>query len=179
MGCGLDSGNTAEECAIDHWSPALLPLNAHRELNRKWRAYCHDPGCSAERSLEYDAPGRHVRWKSFCGHHDKEVVRPYLAKLIGVCMPSGRPRSVSRDELTELALADLSPQSLRLGLLELAGMPTAEALARLGIGPTHKRRVIDPLRRLGKLPVSVSLRSSAPLPVSVTPELPAPVSSRR
>ncbi len=165
MGCGLDSGSTAEECAIAHWSPALLALNAHRERNGQWRADCPVPGCRSGRSLEYDAPGRHVRWKSFCGHHDKEAVRPYLAKLVGACMPSGRPRTVDRDELTEL--------------LELAGMPTAEALARLGIGPTHKRRVIDPLRQLGKLPVPVSRRRSAPLPVSVTPELPVSVSLRR
>ena len=69
------------------------------------------------RSLEYDAPGKHVRWRSFCGKHDREAMRPYLVKLIGACMP-------------------------------------------LGIGPTHKRRVIEPLRKLGKLPVLVSRRRS-------------------
>lgn len=180
MACGLDSGSTAEECAIAHWSPALLALNAHRERNGQWRADCPVPGCRAERSLEYDAPGKHVRWKSFCGDHDKETVRPYLKKLVGACMPSsGRREAIRHDEVIDLALADLPPQSLRLGLLELAGLTTGEALRRLGIGPTHKRRVIEPLRRLGKLPVSVSPRRSLPLPVSVTPELPASVSLRR
>jgi hypothetical protein len=158
----------AEDCAADHWSP---PLNGRRERNGQWRADCPVPGCGASRALEYDAPGKHVRWKSFCGTHDKETVRPYLAKLIGQCMPSGRKgrAAIDHDELTELVLADLPPQSLRLGLLELAGMPTAEALAKLGIGPTHKRRVIDPLRKLGRLPISVTFRRSRLLPVSVSP----------
>ena len=144
MACGLGLPD-AEDCAADHWSPVL---NGRRERNGQWRADCPVPGCSAKRALEYDAPGRHVRWRSFCGDHDKEAVKPHLAKLVGPCMPSGR--RVIDAELVALATADLPPQSLRLGLLEMAGMTTAEALAELGIGPTHKRRVIDPLRRLGR-----------------------------
>jgi len=180
MGCGLDADATAEECAIAHWCPALLSLNSHREPSGQWRADCPVPGCGASRSLEYDAPGKHVRWRSFCGHHDKEAVRPYLAKLIGPCMPGGRRREAIRhDEVIELALADLPPQSLRLGLLEMAGMTTGEALAALGVGPTHKRRVIEPLRRLGKLPAPVSFRRSLPLPISVSSGLPVSVSSAR
>lgn len=165
MACGLGLPD-AEDCAADHWSRAL---DGRREPNGQWRADCPVPGCTASRSLEYDAPGKHVRWRTFCGEHDKDAVHPHLAKLVGACMPGGsRRRPVDHAELTALALADLPPQSLRLGLLELAGMTTAEALAELGIGPTHKRRVIDPLRKLGKLPVSVSLRRSARLPVSVS-----------
>lgn len=180
MACGIDRFASAEECAIAHWCHALLHLNSHRERGGQWRADCPVPGCGAERALEYDAPGKHVRWKSFCGKHDKDAVRPYLAKLIGPCMPSGTRRGAIRhDELIDLALSDLPPQSLRLGLLELAGMTTGEALARLGIGPTHKRRVIEPLRRLGKLPARVSRRRSAPLPVSVRAELPNSVSLHR
>lgn len=167
----------AEDCAADHWSPVL---DGRRERNGQWRANCPVPGCGALRSLEYDAPGKHVRWRSFCGDHDKDAVRPFLAKLIGPCMPTGgRREPVRHDELIDLALADLPPQSLRLGLLEMAGMTTGEALARLGIGPTHKRRVIDPLRKLGKLPVWVSPCRSHPLPVSVTRGLPTSVSRRR
>lgn len=180
MGCGTDPFADAEECAIAHWSPALLALNSHRERNGQWRADCPVPGCGAERSLEYDAPGKNVRWRSFCGRHDKDAVRPHLEKLVGACMPRGRQREpVRHEELIELALAGLPPQSLRLGLLEMAGMGTSEALERLGIGPTHKRRVIEPLRRLGKLPVPVSMSRSAPLPVWVTPDLPDSVSCRR
>lgn len=144
MACGL--GSDAEDCAISHWSPAL---DGRRERGGQWRAPCPVPGCGALRSLEYDAPGRHVRWRSFCGTHDKEAARPHLAKLVGPCMPGGGKRQID-PELVALATADLPPQSLRLGILEMAGMTTAEALATLGIGPTHRRRAIDPLRRSGR-----------------------------
>jgi hypothetical protein len=154
MACGLGLPD-AEDCAADHWSPAL---NGRRERNGQWRADCPVPGCGAIRSLEYDAPGKHVRWRSFCGEHDKDAVRPYLAKLVGPCMPSGRREPIRHADLAELALADVPPQSLRLALLELAGMPTAEALAKLGVGPTHRRRVVDPLRRLGRLPSRLARR---------------------
>lgn len=149
MACGL--GLDAEDCAADHWSRAL---NGRREPSGQWRADCPVPGCrTGRRAIEYDAPGKHVRWKSWCGEHDKDAVRPYLGRLIGACMPGGGQRApVRHDELIALALADLPPQSLRLGLLELAGMGTSEALAKLGVGPTHKRRVIDPLRKLGSYP---------------------------
>ena len=92
-------------------------------------------------------------------------------------MPSGRTgrAPVEHDELVALALADLPPQSLRLGLLELAGMPTGEALAKLGVGPTHKRRVIEPLRKLDRLPISVTFRRSVQLPISVSRQLPISV----
>ena len=147
MACGLGLPD-AEDCAADHWSPAL---GGRRERNGQWRADCPFPGCQSNRSLEYDASGKHVRWRSFCGHHDKEALCPVVAKLIGPCMPSGgQKQAIGHGELVALALADLPPQSLRLGLLEMAGMSTNEALAKLGIGPTHKRRVIDPLRKLGR-----------------------------
>ena len=166
MACGRGYPD-AVDCAADCWCKALQSLHAHREPNGQWRAHCPVPKCRSQRALEWDAPGKHVRWRSFCGWHDKETVRPYLAKLIGPCMPKGRPAPALRAELIALAEADIPPQSLRLGLYELAGMPTAEALARLGVGPTHKRRVIEPLRKVGRLPVSVTSRRSARLPVSV------------
>lgn len=176
VACGLGLPD-AEDCAADHWSHLL---DGRREPNGQWRANCPVPDCGASRSLEYDAPGKHVRWRSFCGRHDKDAVRPHLAALVGPCMPNGSRRApIDHDDLIALTLAGLPPQSLRLGLLEMAGMPTADALAKLGIGPTHKRRVIEPLRKLGKLPVSVSRRRSALLPVSVRGELPISVSLRR
>lgn len=145
MACGIGLPD-AVDCAADHWSRAL---DGRREPSGQWRADCPVKGCGAKRALQYDAPGKHVRWKSFCGEHDKDAVKPYLVKLVGPCMPSGGRAAISHDELIALTLAGLPPQSLRLGLLELAGMTTPEALDALGIGPTHKRRVIDPLRRFG------------------------------
>lgn len=139
MACGLGLPD-AEDCAADHWSPAL---NGRRERNGQWRADCPVPGCGALRSLEYDAPGKHVRWKSFCGEHDKDAIRPYLARLIGPCMPGGsRRETIRHDELIELALADMPPMTLRLHMLRLAGLGTAEALGRLGVRPDNRARVI-------------------------------------
>ena len=143
MGCGIDSFADADECAIAHWSPALIALNGHRERSGQWRADCPVPGCGASRSLEYDAPGKHVRWRSFCGDHDKEAVRPYLQKLVGLCMPGGRRReSIRHDDLIELALSDAPPMTMRLEMLRLAGIGTAEALDRLGVRREHRSRVI-------------------------------------
>lgn len=139
MACGLGFPD-AEDCAADHWSPAL---GGRRERGGQWRADCPVPGCGAVRSLEYDAPGKHVRWRSFCGTHDKEAVRPYLARLIGPCMPGGtrRPR-IDNDELIAVALSDVPPMTMRLALLRLAGFGTAEALDKLGVRPDNRARVI-------------------------------------
>jgi hypothetical protein len=139
---------TAEDCAGFCWCKALEKLNSHREANGQWRSDCPVPGCQSERSLEWDAPAKHVRWRTFC-KHDREAVRPHLTRLVGPCMPSTGRRHIDQ-ELVDLALADLPPQSLRLGMLERAGLTTAEALAALGIGPTHRRRVIGPLRDSGR-----------------------------
>lgn len=162
MPCGL----AAADCITDHWCPVL----SGRREPASWRAPC--PVCGSARALSVQAKGKYPAWNLFCdcGRPD---VRAKLAELLPGCVSARyKPRhAVDRDDLIRLALADIPPQSLRLGMLELAGVATAEALARLGIGPTHKNRVIAPLRRSQRLPVSVSLRRSPPLPVSVTPML--------
>jgi hypothetical protein len=60
MACGLGLPD-AEDCAIVHWCAVLKPFGAHREASGQWRADCPVPGCKSERSLEWDAPGKHVR----------------------------------------------------------------------------------------------------------------------
>jgi hypothetical protein len=138
MACGL--GGDAEDCAISHWSPAL---DGRRERNGQWRADCPVPGCCSLRSLEYDTPGKHVRWRSFCGEHDKDAVRPHLAALVGACMPGGsRRQPIRHDDLIDLALSGLPPMTMRLEMLRLAGMGTAEALDKLGVRADHRARVI-------------------------------------
>ncbi len=145
MACGLGEP-TAEDCAIAHWCEALRPLGAHRERNGQWRSDCPVPGCKSERSLEWDAPGRHVRWRTFCGTHDKEAVRPYLARLVGPCMPGGRRlASVTRAELEALGLSDLPPLALKVQLLMYSGMSPAEAFDKLGVDRTTRYRVRDQL----------------------------------
>lgn len=148
MACGLGLPD-AEDCAADHWSPAL---NGRRERNGQWRAPCPVPGCKSLRALEYDAPGRHVRWRSFCGKHDKDAVKPYLATLIGPCMPSRRAgrHPIDHGDLITLALAEMPPTSLRLAMLEMAGLGTGEALDKLGVRREHRARVIA-----GRAPILV------------------------
>ena len=138
MACGLGLPD-AEDCAADHWSPVL---NGRRERNGQWRADCPVPGCGAVRSLEYDAPGRHVRWRSFCGTHDKDAVKPHLARIIGQCMPGWTRRErATPAELEALALSGLPPIALKIQLLIYAGMTTTEAFDKLGVDRTTRYRV--------------------------------------
>lgn len=156
MACAY--GETASDCAVLHWCGEL---GARAEADG-WRAPCPAADCptTGVRLLKFSVRGKGIGWTSFCPHHDKETLRPILRRRLKDCL-GGRGRApIDPAEVTELALADLPPQSLRLGLLEMAGMTTADALAKLGVGPTHKRRVIDPLRQLGRLPVWVSSRRS-------------------
>ncbi len=147
MACGLGLPD-AEDCAADHWSPAL---NGRRERNGQWRATCPVPGCGALRALEYDAPGKHVRWKSFCGEHDKEAMRPHLTRIIGPCMPGGRPQPATATELEALALSGLPPLALKVQMLIYAGMSTREAFDKLGIDRTTRYRVHRQLSQFGDI----------------------------
>lgn len=117
------------------------------------------PGCKAKRALEYDAPGKHVRWRTFCGEHDKDAVRPYLVKLVGSCMPSGRRREpIDHDDLMALALADIPPKTKELRMLQMAGVGTSEALDMLGVRREHRTRVIA--GKTGGVPKRVQSRRS-------------------
>ena len=107
-------------------------------------------GCRALRALEYDAPGKHVRWKSWCSRHDKEAVRPYLVRLVGDCMPSGqRAGPIRHADIEALALSGLPPLALKAQLLIYAGMTTAEALDKLGVDRTTRYRVRGQLSQYG------------------------------
>lgn len=156
MACAY--GERAKDCAVLHWCGEL---GARAEADG-WRAPCPAPGCPTTdtRLLKFSIRGQGIGWTSYCPHHDKDTLRPILRRRLKGCIGGRGPAPIDPAELTELALSGLPPQSLRLGLLEMAGMTTADALAKLGVGPTHKRRVIDPLRKLGRLPDSVSPRRS-------------------
>ena len=135
---------TARFCMVS------IAFGAHRERNGQWRSDCPVPGCGASRALELDAPGKHVRWKTWCSDHDKEATAPYLIKLIGPCMPGKRSRTIDRDELAALALTEMPPTSLRLAMLEMAGWSTRDALDALGVRREHRSRVIA-----GRAPILV------------------------
>lgn len=161
----MPCGQSAEECILDHWMPIL----GGRREPAGYRAPC--PMCGSGRGLSIQIERRRPRWNNHC-ECDRDDVRAKLTAMLPGCVSARyAPRQAAARDLVELALADIPPQSLRLALLELTGMPTGEALAKLGIGPTHKGRVITPLRKLGRLPVSVRNTRSRPLPVSVTPWL--------
>ena len=55
----------------------------------------------------------------------------------------------AKEKLVALALAKMPPTSLRLGLLEFAGMTTNEALNVLGVGRSNRYKVITALRAAG------------------------------
>lgn len=142
MTCGLDF--PAEECVLVHWSEALKNLGAHREPSGQWRANCPVPGCDVRRALEYRPRGRNIQWSSFCGHHDMDAMRPYVAKLVGPCMPGGKAgrAPIEHGELIALALGDMPPMTMKLAMLQLSGLSTPEALDRLGVRRENRSRVI-------------------------------------
>lgn len=144
MACGIDSDTDAETCAGIHWSPAL----GGRPESKQWRAPCPVDDCGALRSLEYDAPGKHVRWRSFCSRHDKEAVRPYLVAKVGTCMPSGqRVGPIRHADIEALALSGLPPLALKVQMLVYSGMTMPEALDKLGVDRTTRYRVRGQLSR--------------------------------
>jgi hypothetical protein len=133
----------AEDEVITRWCP-VLP-GAHRE-RAGWRFDC--PQCKAERRLSVQAkPGkRRPDWNLHCGC-DRADVRAKLAALGLVSARYSPKHAADADDLIVLALADMPPQSLRLGLLELAGMTTNQALDKLGITRTNRYRVVSALRQ--------------------------------
>ena len=138
MACGRGYPD-AIDCAAYHWCEKL---DGRREPNGQWRASCPVPGCNSKRSLEWDAPGKHVRWKSFCGYHDKDAVRPHLARILGRCMPGGvRLAPVRHADLEALGLSDLPPLALKTQILVYAGMSITEALDKLGVDRTTRYRI--------------------------------------
>ena len=148
MACGIDSDIDAETCAAIHWSPAL----GGRPESKQWRAPCPVEGCRSLRALEYDAPGKHVRWRTFCARHDKEAVRPYLVAKVGQCMPRGqRVAPVKHADLERLGLSSLPPLALKVQMLVYSGMTIAEAFDKLGVDRTTRYRVQRQLSQFGDI----------------------------
>ena len=132
----------AEECAARHWCEEF---GGERKPNGQWRADCPYPGCGADRALQWDAPGKNVRWKSWCGEHDREMLRPVIAARLNGCLSrrqSDRPPPVEHDDLIELALSGWPPMTVKMMMLRLAGLGTQEALDKLGVRRENRPRVI-------------------------------------
>lgn len=139
MACGFNE--PAIECALIHWAPAL---KARREPSGQWRADCLHPGCGAERAFQFDVPGRSIRWKSFCGKHDQDAVRPHLIAAVGPCAPGRRSGElITPADLQALALSGLPPVALKVQMLTWSGMSMTAALDKLGVDRTSRYRVRD------------------------------------
>lgn len=138
MSCGLD----AEDCIVSHWMPVL---DGRREP-AGWRAPC--PVCKAPRLLSVSVGGRYPKWNLFCPC-DRDEVRARLAELLPECV-NGKPRKVAVDSagLAAYALDRSIPElALRVLLLEMTGMGTAEACDRLGISRAQRYRTVSQVRQ--------------------------------
>jgi len=159
------------DCIAAHWSPKL---KGHAEKATS-RAPC--PLCGEARRLSYWPEGGSVRWKNHCGC-GRDALRAKLADLLPGCVSVRYSPKAKADsaELVSLALSGMPVMSLRLALLELSGMGTREALDKLGVGRTHRGRVIAGRQWL---PILVHIRRSRWLPILVHPPVPILVHLRR
>ena len=146
MPCG--SGLLAEDCSAEHWAPKV---DGRRESGGQWRAPC--PVCQSKRGLQFDVPGKAVRWRLWCAC-EKDDVRPVLLERIGQCAGGVRKSglAIKHDDLAALALSGMPAMSLRLALLELSGMSTPDALDKLGVRREHRSRVITGRTNFGASP---------------------------
>jgi hypothetical protein len=83
------------------------------------------------------------------------------------CFTAGRkPRRarIAPDDVIELALSGMNGLSLKLALLEMAGMSTPEALGKLGVRRENRARVIA-----GRASILMQNRRSRPASILMTP----------
>ena len=81
-------------------------------------------------------------------------------------------RAIDADDLAAVVLSGMAPMSMRLALLEMAGMTTPMALDKLGVRREHRSRVIAGRTNPGAKPQVSSRTNSGAL----TPDYPAPIS---
>lgn len=137
MPCGL--ARDPELDLLEHWSTLPGALTERAGL----RADC--PVCGFHRGLSAQVKTKRVEWNLWCQPRcDRDAVRAKLAAALPGCISVRySPRhAVDRDDLIRLADSRMPPQSLRLALLEYAGMSTQAALDRLGVQRANRARVI-------------------------------------
>jgi hypothetical protein len=93
------------------------------------------PVCDTKRALSVQVNGAVIVWN--CHHRpacDRGEIRSALAKLLPCVTPAKAKRtSVDREALIKLAELDLPKTALRIAILQLAGIGSAEARQRLGL----------------------------------------------
>lgn len=153
MSCPL----LAEDCAADHAAPEF-GLRC-TQIGRQWAGPC--PLCRSARSLSLTIEHGRKLWH--CNRKpsparpacDQSALMAVLSARLPGCITAAKKATgharVAAERLAELALAGMPPMSLRLALLELAGMSTADALDKLGVRRENRSRVITG-RALGTRP---------------------------
>jgi hypothetical protein len=123
-----------------------MPALDGRREPAGWRAPC--PACGTPRSLSVTVGGRYPKWNAFCPC-DRDKVRAKLAELLPDCV-GRRPRkaAVEAASLAAYALDRSIPElALRLILLEMSGMGTAEACDALGMSRAQRYRTVSQARQ--------------------------------
>jgi len=132
MACGLPP----QECAIQHLAPAF-GLRC-QQAGAVWGGPC--PACGGSHCLTLTIEGRrqlfHCNRKPECSQ--EAVLSAVAARVPGCISPPRRARKAHRpadpDELITLILdRSVTGSALRLGLLRMLGMTTAEAAGKLGM----------------------------------------------
>jgi hypothetical protein len=139
-------GEDGTDCAVKHVVPALHGrCTKSRRVGRnqvpyEWRAAC--PVCHTAGKLTLTAKGRNLlRHCQKCKASQARLTEA-LAQLLPACFGGARKPGIDPAALAELALSGMPPISLKLALLEMAGMSTPEALDKLGVRRENRARVI-------------------------------------
>lgn len=160
MACGLHP----QDCLTDHVLPSVAEARQGSRAGQ-YRGLC--PVCSrATLSMSVGKSARIV-WTCHAGCTQPAVREGLISAGVSErCLPrmvaqegsragQRQPARIDPAAITELALSAMPPMSLKLALLELAGMSTSEALDKLGVRREHRARVMN-----GRAPILVQNRRS-------------------
>lgn len=148
MRCGRDG----TECALSDVVPKLGGKCTKTRTVRgqvipyEWAVTC--PVCHGVNKLTLTARGRGLLRHCHKCEVVQDVLTAALVQLMPGCFWPARKVPVAAwkppgpSDLQALALAAMPPMSLRLALLEMAGMSTPEALDKLGVRRENRSRVI-------------------------------------
>lgn len=107
---------------------------------------CRCPVCHGADKLTLTAKGRMLLWYcQRCPDERQEDVTAALTAALPVCFGAAQAsirRGVRDADVINVALSAMPPLSMKLALLELAGLGTQEALDKLGVRREHRSRVI-------------------------------------
>jgi hypothetical protein len=143
----LRCGENVTDCAVKHVVP-LLDGTCRRsrriggkDIPFQWAATCPVCGVANKLTLTIEH-GKLLRHCQRCKAPQAKLTGA-LAELIPSCFGGRRPRQIEPDDLIALALTSMPPVSMKLAMLEMAGLSTPAALEKLGIRRENRSRVIN------------------------------------